>query len=99
MWSRVGDDDLSDNTDIITVTTMVDSNMYTVTSSLVINSTERFRDQGVYNCTASNGVANNVGAVNVQSAELVVQGKHIICMCYNGIHCLLSCSSSTSDTS
>ena len=76
VWSRVGDDDLSDNTDIITVTTMVDSNMYTVTSSLVINSTERFRDQGVYNCTASNGVANNVGAVNVQSAELVVQGKH-----------------------
>ena len=75
VWSRVGDDDLSDNTDIITVTTMVDSDMYTVTSSLVINSTERFRDQGVYNCTASNGVANNVGAVNLQSAELIVQGK------------------------
>ncbi|XP_065904077.1 hemicentin-1-like [Dysidea avara] len=73
VWSRVGDDDLSDNTDIITVTTMVDSDMYTVTSSLVINSTERFRDQGVYNCTATNGVTNNVGAVNVEGAELVVQ--------------------------
>ena len=99
MWSREGDDDLSDNTDIITVTTMVDSDMYTVTSSLVINSTERSRDQGVYNCTASNGVANNVGTVNLQSAELVVQGKHISRMCYKDIHCLLSCSSSTSDTS
>ena len=54
---------------------MVDSDMYTVTSSLVINSTERFRDQGVYNCTATNGVTNNVGAVNVEGAELVVQGK------------------------
>ena len=95
VWSRVGDDDLSDNTDIITVTTMVDSDMYTITSSLVINSTERFRDQGVYNCTASNGVADNVGAVNVQSAELVAQGKHTISMCYKGMHHLLSCSSST----
>jgi len=83
VWSRVGDDDLSDNTDIITVTTMVDSDMFTVTSSLVINSTERFRDQGVYTCTASNGVTNNIGAVNVQSAELVVQGTPsvIACMC------------------
>ena len=100
VWSRVGDDDfLNDNTDMITVTTMVDSDMYIVTSSLVINSTERFHDQGVYNCTASNGVANNVHAVNVKHVELVVQGKHISSMCYKGMHCLLSCSSSISDTS
>jgi len=76
VWSRIGDNDLSDNTDIITVTEMVDSEMYTVTSFLVINSTERFSDQGVYTCTASNGVANNIGAVDVQSGELVVQGEH-----------------------
>ena len=62
---------------------MVGSDMYTVTSSLVINSTERFRDHGMYTCTASNGVTNNIGAVNVQSAELVVQGEHsvIVYMC------------------
>ena len=72
VWSRVGDDDLSDNTDIITVTTM--SDMYTVTSSLFINSTNRSRDEGVYTCTASNNVTNNIGAVNTQSGELVVQG-------------------------
>jgi len=75
VWSRVGDDDLSDNTDIITVTTMIDNDMYTVTSSLVINSTERFSDQGLYTCNASNGMANNIGAVDSQSGELVVQGK------------------------
>jgi len=73
VWSRVGDDDLSNNTDIVTVTTM--SDMYTVTSSLFINSTNRSRDEGVYTCTASNGVANNIGAVNTQSGELVVQGN------------------------
>ena len=74
MWSRVGDDDLSNDTDIITVTTM--SDMYTVTSSLFINSTNRSRDEGAYTCTASNGVANNnIGVVNAQSGELVIQGR------------------------
>ena len=74
MWSRVGDDDLSDSTDI-TITTVVNTDMYIVTSYLIIRSTDRFRDQGVYNCTASNGVTNNIGAVNIQSAELIVQGN------------------------
>ncbi|XP_065918563.1 hemicentin-1-like isoform X2 [Dysidea avara] len=72
VWSRVGDDDLSDSTDI-TITTVVNTDMYIVTSYLIIRSTDRFRDQGVYNCTASNGVTNNIGAVNIQSAELIVQ--------------------------
>ena len=77
VWSRVGDDDLSDNVDIVNITTIVNTDMYTVTSYLIIRSTERFRDQGVYNCTASNDVTNNVGAVNIQSAELIVQGNYI----------------------
>jgi len=96
VWSRVGDNDLSDNTDLIIVTTMVDSDMYTVTSSLVINSTERFSDQGVYTCTASNNVANNISAVNVQRTKLVVQGEQVsmqLCVL------LLSCSSSNSNAS
>ena len=45
-----------------------------ITSFLMINSTDRFRDEGVYNCTAINNITNNIGAVNVQGAELVVQG-------------------------
>ena len=71
--------------------------MFTITSSLVIDSTERFRDQGVYTCTASNDVDNNIGAVNVQSAELVVQGEqiHITKLCVS----FCCCSSSTSDSS
>jgi len=97
VWSRVGDDDLSNNTDIITVTTMVNSDMYTVTSSLVINSIERFSDQGVYTCTASNGVANNIGAIDVQSSGLVVQGELYITRSI--VHCFLSRSSSTGDSS
>ena len=77
---------------------MVDSDMFTVTSSLVINSTERFRDQGVYTCTASVGVENNIGAVNILCAELVVQGKQIhIMLCVSLLY--LSSSSSTSDSS
>ena len=46
-----------------------------ITSFLMINSTDRSRDEGVYNCTAINNVTNNIAAVNVQGAELVVQGN------------------------
>ena len=41
----------------------------------MINSTNRSRDEGVYNCTAINNVTNSIAAVNVQGAELVVQGN------------------------
>ena len=46
-----------------------------ITSFLMINSTDRSRDEGVYNCTAINNVTNNIAAVNVQRAGLMVQGN------------------------
>ena len=73
VWSRLGNDDLSNNTDVTTVTAVVD--LYTIMSYLVINSTERFHDHGVYTCTAHNNVDNDIDVVSVQGAELVVQGK------------------------
>lgn len=78
VWNRAGDDDLSDDADTVIITTVINSDMYIVTSSLVINSTERFRDQGQYSCTASNGVTNTIGAVSAQTAGLVVQGEIVI---------------------
>jgi len=67
VWSRPGNDNLSD---VMTIT-----NVYTIVSFLVINSTKRFHDQGEYSCTAHNNVDNNIGTVSVRSAELVVQGE------------------------
>ena len=46
-----------------------------ITSFLMINSTNRSHDEGVYNCTAINNITNNIAAINVQGAELVVQGN------------------------
>ena len=79
VWSRVGDNDLSDNEgETINVIAVVNMDQYTVTSFLTINSTVRSRDAGMYDCTAINNVTNDIGAVNIQSAELVVQGKFYI---------------------
>ena len=75
VWSR-DDTELSDNEeDTISVNTMVNDTQYTITSILLINSTMRSRDAGMYNCTAVNNVPNNINADNIQIAELVVQGK------------------------
>ena len=76
VWSRDDDDDLSDNEEeAITINTMVNSAQYMITSILMINSTNRSRDAGMHNCTAINNVSNNIDAVNIGSANLVVQGK------------------------
>ena len=76
VWSRDDHDNITDNEeDTISVTTVNNNDQYMITSFLMINSTNRFRDEGVYNCTAINNVTNNIGAVNVQGAELVVQGN------------------------
>ena len=68
VWSR-------DNVDTINVFSMDNDIQYTITSILLINSTMRSRDAGMYNCTAVNNVPNNINADNNQVAELVVQGK------------------------
>jgi len=76
VWNRDDDDDLSDNEeDTISVTTVVNNNQYMITSVLMINSTNRSRDEGIYNCTAMNNVNNNINAINIQGAELVAQGN------------------------
>ena len=76
VWSRDDNDNITDNEeDTISVTTVDNNDQYMITSFLMINSTDRFRDEGVYNCTAINNVINNVAAVNVQGAELVIQGN------------------------
>ena len=76
VWSRDEDSDLIDNEeDIISVNTMIDVDEFIVTSILLINSTNRSHDAGMYNCTAVNNVPNNINADNNQVAELVVQGK------------------------
>ena len=75
VWSRDEDSDLSDNVDTINVFSMVNDTQYTITSILLINSTMRSRDAGMYNCTAVNNIPNNINADNIQIAELVVQGK------------------------
>ena len=74
-WSRDEDSDLSDNVDTINVFSMVNDTQYTITSILLINSTNRSCDAGIYNCTAVNNVPNNINADNIQITELVVQGK------------------------
>ena len=75
VWSR-DDTELSDNEeDTISVNTMVNDTRYTITSILLIISTIRSRNAGVYNCTAVNNVPNNINADNIQISELVVQGK------------------------
>ena len=76
VWSRDDNDNITDNEeDTISVTTVNNNDQYMITSFLMINSTNRSRDEGVYNCTAINNVTNNIAAVNVQGAELVVQGN------------------------
>ena len=75
VWCRDEDSDLSDNVDTINVFSMVNGIQYTITSILLINSTNRSRDAGIYNCTAVNNVPNNINADNIQITELVVQGK------------------------
>ena len=76
VWSREEVSDLIDNEeDIISVNTMIDVDEFIVTSILLINSTNRSHDAGMYNCTAMNNVTNNINADNNQVAELVVQGK------------------------
>ena len=83
VWSR-DDTELSDNEgDTISVNTMVNDTQYTITSILLINSTMRSRDAGMYNCTAVNNVPNNINADNIQIAELVVQGKLFGLFLYN----------------
>ena len=75
VWSR-DDTELSDNEeDTISVNTMVNDTQYTITSILLINSTMRSHDAGMYNCTSVNNIPNNINADNIQIAELVVQGK------------------------
>ena len=74
VWSRDEDSDLSDTVDTISVNTII-VNKFIITSILLINSTMRSRDAGIYNCTAVNNVPNNINADNIQIAELVVQGK------------------------
>jgi len=54
---------------------MIDYDQYTITSLLMINSTNKSRDEGMYNCTAINNVTNDISTVNIQSAQLIVQGK------------------------
>ena len=76
VWSRDDNDNITDNEeDTINVTTVDNYDQYIITSFLMINSTNRSRDEGVYNCTAINNVINNIAAVNVQGAGLVVQGN------------------------
>ena len=54
---------------------MINDAQYTITSILLINSTMRSHDAGMYNCTAVNHIPNNINADNIQIAELIVQGK------------------------
>ena len=75
VWSRDEDSDLSDNVDTISVDTVIDVNEFIITSVLLINSTMRSRDAGMYTCTAVNHIPNNINADNIQIAELIVQGK------------------------
>ena len=76
VWSRDDNDNITDNEeDTISVTIAENNDQYMITSFLMINSTNRSRDEGVYNCTAINNVTNNIAAVNVQGAGLVVQGN------------------------
>jgi len=76
VWNRISDSDLSDNEgETISVTAMIDYDQYTITSLLMINSTNRSRDEGIYNCTAINNVINDISAVNIQNAQLIVQGR------------------------
>ena len=75
VWSRDEDSDLSDNVDTISVCTMINDAQYTITSILLINSTNRSRDAGMYTCTAVNNIPNNINADNIEIAELIVQGK------------------------
>ena len=84
VWSREEDSDLSDNVDTINVFLMVNDTQYTITSILLINSTMRSRDAGMYNCTTMSNIPNNINADNIQIAELVVQGKlfNIILTCH-----------------
>ena len=76
VWSRDEDSDLSDNLNTISVNTMIDDDKFIITSTLLINSTMRSHDAGMYNCTAVNNVPNNINADNIQMAELVVQGNY-----------------------
>ena len=76
VWSRDDNSNITDNEeDTISVTTVNNNDQYMITSFLMINSTNRSRDEGVYNCTAINNVINNIAVVNIQGAELVVQGN------------------------
>ena len=74
LWSRDEDSDLSDNVDTINISTII-VNEFIITSILLISSTMRSRDAGIYNCTAMNNIPNNINAENIQIAELIVQGK------------------------
>ena len=75
VWSR-DDMELSDNEeDTISVNTITDIDEFIIMSIIMINSTNKSSDAGVYNCTALNNIPNNINADNIQIAELVVQGK------------------------
>ena len=76
VWSRGNDADLSNNEEnAIYITTVENNTQYMVTSILLIQSTNRSSDAGMYNCTAINSIPNYINAVNILSAELIVQGK------------------------
>ena len=76
VWSRDDNDNITDNEeDTINVTTVDNNDQFMITSFLMINSTNRSRDEELYNCTAINNIINDIAAVNVQGAELVVQGN------------------------
>ena len=91
VWSREEDSDLSDNVDTINIFLVVNDTQYTITSILLINSTMRSRDAGMYNCTTRNNVPNYINADNIQIAELVVQGKlfNMILTCHLMFFCNL----------
>ena len=99
VWSRDKDSDLSDNVDTISVFTVINNAQYTITSILLINSTNRSRDAGVYTCTAVNNIPNNINADNIQIAELIIQGKLLALMLTCQSLLFLQFSTSTGGTS
>ena len=99
VWSRDEDSDLTDNVDTISVFTMINDAQYTITSILLINSTNRSRDAGMHICTAMNNIPNNINADNIEIAELIVQGKMFLLMVTCQSLLFLQFSTSTGGTS
>ena len=78
---------------------MINDAQYTITSILLINSTNRSLDAGMYTCTAMNNISNNISASNTQTAELIVQGILFSLMLTCQSFLLLQFSTSTGGTS